>query len=124
MLRKFFIGCGAAALIAFGGCAVKAPTNSSATASTGQKNAVLAWAAACQTFDHAQQMLATALQNGQAGSINLARVKTIQTAIVPLCTSFPANSAAAITQITISATELTNLLPSTKAPAASTGGGK
>ena len=113
----------AAACAAFAGCSVTAPTNSTKQASNAQKNAVLAWAAACQTFDHAQQMLAVAITNGQAGSINLARVKTIQTAIVPLCTTFPANSAAAITQITISATELTQLLP-TKAPTASTGGVK
>lgn len=121
MHSKFTVGAAIIGLTLLGGCAVKAPTNSSAKAPTSQKNAVLAWATACQTFAHAEQMLATAIANGQISGLDQQKVATIQQAIVPLCTTFPANSAAAITQITISATQLTQLLPM-KAPAPSTGG--
>lgn len=110
----------AIAAIALAGCSVTAPTHSTQQAPTSQKDAVLAWASACQTFAHAEQMLATAIANHQVSGLNQHKVATIQQAVVPLCTTFPANAAAAITQITISATKLTQLLP-TKAPASSTG---
>ena len=99
-----------AALAALAGCAAAPTPGSSKLASQAQKNSVIAWAAACQSFDQAEEGIATAITAHKIPATSFKTIETISQSITPLCTTYPANTAAAITQITIAVTQLTALI--------------
>lgn len=102
--------------IGLAGCAgtsmVTAPTqSSSAVAPVAQKDAVLGWASACETWDNAKQAAAEALLNGIMPPVDAPKAVVIDNSISPLCLSFPSDPALAATEILTGVANLSSLTP-------------